>query len=118
MFSSPSITARISLARARSAALVTNAINIAFALTYSLAQKRSLTVSLGGAFVLWALLNFPTGFFAWTLPTAIVFNVVVLAVSLWLSASLRHVQVAASSAHWLRSGDARCDGRAPGRQPW
>lgn len=81
--------------------LVSNGINIVFALTYALlAQRRSLTISLGGAFVLWAALNWLTSFFAWTLPTAIAFNVVVLAVSLWLSASLRHVRSPQVVARW------------------
>ncbi len=81
--------------------LVTNGINIAFALTYALlAQKRSLAVSLSGAFVLWAVLNWLTGFFVWNLPAAILLNVVVLAVSLWLSASLRHVRSPQVKARW------------------
>ena len=62
--------------------LVTNGINIVFALTYALlAQKRSLAVSLSGAFAIWIVLNWLTSFVAWTLPAAIVFNVAVLAVA-------------------------------------
>ena len=46
-----SITARISSAQSAIGSLVGNAINVMFALTYALlAQKRSLAVSLSGAF--------------------------------------------------------------------
>lgn len=81
--------------------LVSNAVNIVFALTYALlAQKRSLAVSLSGAFVVWIVLNWLTSFVPWTLPTAIAFNVAVLAGSLWLSASLRHVRSPQVKARW------------------
>jgi hypothetical protein len=81
--------------------LVSNGVNIVFALTYALlAQKRSLTVSLSGAFVLWIGLNWLTGFIPWTLTGAIAFNVVVLALALWLSASLRHVRSPQVKARW------------------
>ncbi len=81
--------------------LVTNGINIVFALTYALlAQKRSLAVSLSGAFAIWIVLNWLTSFVAWTLPAAIVFNVAVLAVALWLSATLRHVRSPQVKARW------------------
>lgn len=81
--------------------LVSNGINVVFALTYALlAQKRSLAVSLGGAFALWIGLNWLTSFVTWSLPTAIVFNVAVLVVSLWLSASLRYVASPRVVARW------------------
>ncbi len=81
--------------------LVSNGINVVLALTYALlAQKRSLTVSMGGAFALWFGLTWLTNQVTWSLPTAIVFNVVVLVVSLWLSASLRHVRSPQVKARW------------------
>jgi len=81
--------------------LVSNGINIVFALTYALlAQKRSLAVSLSGAFAVWIALSWLTGLVPWTLPAAIVFNVVVLVLALWLSASLRHVRSPQVKARW------------------
>jgi hypothetical protein len=81
--------------------LVSNGINIVFALTYALlAQKRSLAISLSGAFALWIVLSWLTGLVPWTLPAAIVFNVAVLAAALWLSASLRHVRSPQVKARW------------------
>jgi hypothetical protein len=81
--------------------LVSNGINIMFALTYALlAQKRSLAISLSGAFAVWIVFSWLTGFVPWTLPAAIVFNVVALALALWLSASLRHVRSPQVKARW------------------
>lgn len=81
--------------------LVSNGINIMFALTYALlAQKRSLVVSLSGAFAVWIALSWLTGLVSWTLPAAIVFNAAVLALALWLSASLRHVRSPQVKARW------------------
>jgi uncharacterized membrane protein (GlpM family) len=72
--------------------LVTNALNVIFAFTYALlAQKRSLSVSLSGAFAVWIALAWVTGFVQWPLPFAIVLNVIVLGASLWLSKAMRHV---------------------------
>ena len=81
--------------------LVSNGVNIVFALTYALlAQKRSLAVSLSGAFGMWIGLNWLTSFAAWILPAAIAFNVVVLALALWLTSSLRHVRSPQVKARW------------------
>lgn len=81
--------------------LVSNGINIVFALTYALlAQKRSLAISLSGAFAVWIVFSWLTRFVLWTLPAAIVFNVVALALALWLSASLRHVRSPQVKARW------------------
>ena len=89
--------------------LVTNALNVLFAVTYALlAQKRSLTVSLGGAFATWLALSLATGAVTWTLPLAIAFNVVIIALSLWVVHPLRYVRVAAVQTRWydlvLRAG--------------
>lgn len=81
--------------------VVTNAINIAFAVTYCLlAQKRSLAVSLGGAFALWIVLTWLVNQAHPGLAGAIVLNVVALAVGLWLSSSLRHVQFPRMRTYW------------------
>ncbi len=81
--------------------LVTNGINIVFALAYVLlAQKRSLALSLGGAFAVWIVLSWAIGLVHWTLPLAIIFNVATLAVSRWLSAPMRHVAVPRIRARW------------------
>ena len=81
--------------------LVGNAINVVFALTYALlAQKRSLAVSLSGAFVLWIGLTWLTNHTTWSLPVAIALNAVVLAVALWLTASLRHIKSPQVRARW------------------
>lgn len=81
--------------------LVGNAINVVFALTYALlAQKRPLAISLGGAFALWLGVTWLTNQATWTLTAAIVLNVVVLGVALWLSLSLRHVRSPQVKARW------------------
>ena len=81
--------------------LVSNGINIVFALVYALlAQKRSLAVSLSSAFAVWVGLNWLTSFVAWTLPAAILFNAAVFGIALWLSASLRHVRSPQVKARW------------------
>ncbi len=89
--------------------LVTNAYNVVFALTYALlAQKRSLTVSLGGAFAVWVALTWVSGVVAWTLALAVVLNIVILGFSFWLSAPLRHAPMPRVERRWydllLRAG--------------
>ena len=65
------------IAQSALGSLVTNALNVVFAVTYALlAQKRPLPVSLGGAFAVWIALSFAVGVVPWTLPPAIAFNVV------------------------------------------
>ena len=89
------------IAQSALGSLVTNSFNVVFALTYALlAQKRSLAVSLGGAFATWFALVWASGFFAWTLPTAILLNVVIIAVSFWLSAPLRHAPMPRVNRRW------------------
>lgn len=81
--------------------LVGNANNILFALTYAmLAQKRSLTISLGGGLAVWLGATLLTNQVVWTIPAAIAYNVVVLAVSLWLTAPMRHVRSPQVKAQW------------------
>ena len=97
------------IAQSALGSLVTNALNVLFAVTYALlAQKRSLPVSLSGAFAVWIALSFATGAMVWSLPLAIAFNIVIIGLSLWVVHPLRHVRVAAVQARWydllLRAG--------------
>jgi hypothetical protein len=97
------------IAQSALGSLVTNAYNLAFALTYALlAQKRSLAVSLGGAYAVWLALTLAGGAVAWTLATAIVLDIVLLAIALWLSAPLRHAPMPRIQQRWydlmLRAG--------------
>ena len=97
------------IAQSALGSLVTNAVNTAFAVAYVLlAQRRSLAISLGGAFGVWFGLSYAVGFVQWTLPLAIALNVGVIAASLVLVHPLRHVRVAAAPARWydlvLRAG--------------
>jgi len=97
------------IAQSALGSLVSNAINMVFALTYALlAQKRALLVSLAGAFAAWLMLIVASGWIDWTLPLAILLNVVVLAAALWLSAPLRHAPMPRVQTRWydlvLRAG--------------
>jgi hypothetical protein len=89
------------IAQSALGSLVTNALNVVFAVTYALlAQRGSLPVSLGGAFAMWLGLSWAAGLVQWTLPLAIVLNIVIIAVSLVLVHPLRHVRVAPAPARW------------------
>jgi len=89
------------IAQSALGSLATNANNVIFALVYVLlAQKRSLFVSLSGAFLVWTALAWAVWLVHWTLPLAIVYNVVVLGVSLWLSKAMRHVASPRVHARW------------------
>jgi hypothetical protein len=97
------------IARGALGSLVTNADNVAFALTYALlAQKRSLALSVGGAFAAWMALIWASGWIAWTLASAVALNVIVIAFAFWLSAPLRHAPMPRVQARWydliLRAG--------------
>ena len=89
------------IAQSALGSLVSNALNVVFALVYVLlAQKRSLAVSLSGAFAVWIALSWAIGFVHWSLAAAIVLNIVALGVSLWLSNTLRHVASPRVHARW------------------
>jgi hypothetical protein len=97
------------IAQSALGSLVTNAVNIAFALTYALlAQKRSLAVSLGGAFIAWFALISAGAWVPWTLGSAVVLNFAVLGIAYWLSAPLRHAPMPRVQTRWydlvLRAG--------------
>ncbi|MGI8527297.1 MAG: hypothetical protein ACR2K5_14200 [Pseudolabrys sp.] len=81
--------------------LITNAINVVFALTYVLlAQKRSLAISLSGAFAAWIVLIWAAGFVHWTLTAALVLNAAVVGGAYWLCNHLRHVAAPRVDARW------------------
>jgi hypothetical protein len=89
------------IAQSALGSLVTNSFNVVFALTYALlAQKRSLAVSLGGAFIAWFVLIWASGLVHWTLFAAILLNVAIIAVSFWLSAPLRHAPMPRVRTRW------------------
>jgi hypothetical protein len=89
------------IAQSALGSLVTNAFNVAFALTYALlAQKRNLAVSLAGAFAAWLALSWGSGAVAWTLGTAIALNVVIIGLAFWLSAPLRHAPMPRVTTRW------------------
>ena len=81
--------------------LVTNALNVVFAVTYALlAQRQSLSISLGGAFAAWLGLSWAAGLVHWTLPLGIALNIGIIAASLVVVHPLRHVRVAAAPTRW------------------
>lgn len=89
------------IAQSALGSLVTNAINILFALVYLLlAQKRSLAAGIGCAFAAWIALIWAVGLVHWTLPLAIGLNIATLAISMWLSAPLRHVTAPRIRTRW------------------
>jgi len=89
------------IAQSALGSLVTNAYNIIFAFSYAvLAQRCSLLVSFGAALGIWTLLTSAGGFVPWTLVSAIVLNILVIAVSLWLSAPLRHAPMPRVETRW------------------
>jgi hypothetical protein len=97
------------IAQSALGSLVANSYNVVFALTYALlAQKRSLPVSLSGAFAAWLALTWTGHMVSWTLASAIVLNVVLIGLSYRLSAPLRHAPMPRVQRRWydllLRAG--------------
>jgi hypothetical protein len=89
------------IAQSALGSLVTNALNVALAVAYTLlAQKRTLPVSLAGASAVWIVMSLVIGTVSWTLPLAVAFNTVIIAVSLWIVHPLRHVRVPPFRARW------------------
>lgn len=89
--------------------LAVNAVNVSFALIYALlAQTRSLAISLSLALLAWVVFALAIYAVAWTVPTAIVLNVVVLAVCITLARPLRNVKIPLLYRRWydllLRAG--------------
>src|ERR1044071_7753527 len=70
--------------------LLANAACAVFALTYAtLAQRRSLPLSLGLALLVWLLGVSVARFYAWTVPTAIALNIVVSPLTIWAGRRFR-----------------------------
>ena len=70
--------------------IVSNAVCALFALTYAaLAQKRSLAVSLAGAFAVWFALALASRFVDWTAATALMTNIVVFPLAVVAGARFR-----------------------------
>ena len=89
------------IAQSAVASLAINAVNVIFALVYALlAQRRSLIVSLPGAFMVWLVLALLVHAIPWSFTAAAVLNVVVLAVCLRLARPLRDVRMPAYRARW------------------
>ena len=89
------------IAQSALGSLVTNAYNIIFAFSYAvLAQRSSLLVSFGAAFGVWIALTWAGGFVFWTLTSAILLNIGVVSVLLWLSAPLRHAPMPRVETRW------------------
>jgi hypothetical protein len=83
------------------ASLAINAVNIVFALTYVLlAQKRGLLVSLGLTYVVWTALALFVNSQQWAVGTALIINIVVLAVALALVRPLRHTTMLRIRRRW------------------
>lgn len=66
--------------------MVANAVCPLFALTYAvLAQRRSLPVSLGGAFLVWLSGVFLSRLVPWTAPTALIANAIVYPITIYIA---------------------------------
>lgn len=78
--------------------IVSNAICAAFALAYAaLAQRRSLLVSLGGAYVFWFVMAWLSTFVAWTAVTALLLAAVVFPLTIAAGKPFRAVGAAGRS---------------------
>jgi hypothetical protein len=89
------------IAQSAVASLAINAVNVIFALVYALlAQRRSLIVSLPGAFLVWLVLALTIHAMPWNLAGAAVLNVAVLSVCLWLARPLREVPIPRVRPRW------------------
>jgi hypothetical protein len=89
------------IAQAALGSLATNALNAVFAVAYALlAQQRSLTVSLLGAYAVWLVLSFAIRLVHWDLALALTFNAAIIAVAWWIVQPLRHLRVPPVRARW------------------
>ena len=81
--------------------LAINTVNVIFALTYAmLAQKRSLVTSLSVAMLVWVALAWTVHEISWTVTTAVLLNIVVVGVCIFLARPLRHVPIPRVRARW------------------
>jgi len=89
------------IAQGAVASLAINAANAVFALCYALlAQRRSLIVSLPGAFLAWLVFALTVHAMMWSFTTAALMNAVVLSVCLKIARPLREVRMPAYRARW------------------
>jgi hypothetical protein len=89
------------IAQSAVASLAINAVNVTFALTYALlAQQRSLVVSLGSTYLVWIALALTVNSQQWSVPQALVLNVVALTGGLWLVRPLRHTPMPRQQPRW------------------
>jgi hypothetical protein len=83
------------------ASLAINCANVIFALVYALlAQKRSLAVSLAGAFAIWLVLAISVYSLHWSFAAAAIANVAVFAAALPLARPLRLTRMPPFKPHW------------------
>jgi hypothetical protein len=83
------------------ASLAINCANVIFALVYALlAQRRSLVVSLGGAFAIWLGLAISVYSLHWSFVAAAIANIVVFGVALPLARPLRLTRMPPFRPHW------------------
>ena len=89
------------IAQSAVASLAVNAINVIFAVVYCmLAQNRSLAVSLGGTYVVWALLTAIVVGNQWSLGPALLINALAIALGLWLVRPFRHTRMVRQKPYW------------------
>jgi hypothetical protein len=97
------------IAQSALGSFVTNAYNVIFAVVYALlAQNHSLLVSFGVAMAIWIALAFAGATVTWTVTSAIILNIVIIALALWISTPLRHAPMPRVERRWydlvLRAG--------------
>jgi len=81
--------------------LAINAVNVIFALVYALlAQTQPLIVSQPAALVVWFVLAWAIHAVSWTVPGALLLNVVVVSAAVALSHRLRHVPIPRVQTRW------------------
>jgi hypothetical protein len=89
------------ISQAALGSLGTNVINVVFAVTYTLlAQKKSLAVSISGAYLVWLVLSYFFGGAHWPLALALTVNAAVIGLSMWIVHPFRHVRVLAVQPRW------------------
>ncbi|MGC1464327.1 MAG: hypothetical protein WA792_01195 [Pseudolabrys sp.] len=89
------------IAQSAVASLAINAVNAVFAATYAkLAQKRSLTVSLGGAYAVWLALALAVNSYQWSFEPALAMNAAAIGVGLWIVRPFRHVTMPPLNPRW------------------
>jgi uncharacterized membrane protein (GlpM family) len=95
------------IAQSAVGSLIANAACALFALTYAvLAQKRSLAVSLGGAFLVWLVSVFLLRLFDWSATGAVILNAVIYPVAIVAAGKFRipgavkRVEVTATDLAW------------------